>query len=964
MQQRFHRRASPVGFVGFVGFAALAASAVLIAGVAVLAKQAQPPGPAQTPQQFNPQDLIPFDATVRTLTLPNGVKVFLRHNEQPVKRVSLRLAVQAGSIDEADDQQGLAHLIEHMAFNGSAHFKRGELISTFESVGARLGPHVNAYTSFDETVYMLDLPSDKPDIVAKGVTAMADFAGGLTLDPVEIDKERGVVIEEWRGGLGAGSRIRDKQFPVLFYRSRYAERLPIGKPEIIRTAPAARLRAFYDTWYRPDRMAFIAVGDVDEQQIEQTVRSAFGPLAARAPAAPDPDRTVPLHQQILVNVATDPEVTRSSVQLVRKRPHEAETRVGDYRRGLVERLLDEMIGERFTELARQRDAKFLGAGAGGGSLSKTVDSFSFTANVQDGQIADGLAALVVEAKRVREFGFGAAELDRAKSSTSAFMDRAYAERDKTESGSFAQEYISYFLEGEPSPGIAYESRMVQQLLPRITLADVSALASMLLGNDSRVLLATSPQKANVRVPSESDLLATLTSAEQGAVTPWNETTLTRELVETKPAPAPVSARREAPAVGLTIVRFANGIEAWLKPTDFKNDQLVFQLDAPGGASLAPCADLPEATLATSYIRLAGIGGLQALDLQKMLAGRIASASPFIDLSTHGISGSAAPAQLETALQLLYQSFTSPNDDAEAFALLTRQLSAAVANREQSPQQVFGERLAQVNTSNHCTSRPLTTERVATLDRAKMTAFYRQRFSNAADFTFFMVGAFKVDEVLPLLARYVGSLPSTGQATSRVADLGIHFPDMNQRVRVDKGREPRAQTVMSFFADPDPTPIEQEYVIAVTTVLDIALRDVLRAELGQTYTVGVGLNQPLPQRGAGRIQVQFGSAPENAASMADRVVEEIKRLQKDGPSADLTNRAKESARRGYEEALRQNGYWLGRLATVHRFGQDPGIIITRNERIDSITPQLLQDVFKKDFSFERYTVVTLMPEMTQ
>ena len=325
------------------------------------------------------QDVIPFDAAVRTATLPNGVKVFIRQNGQPAKRVALRLAIKAGSIHEADDQQGLAHLIEHMAFNGSAHFKPGELISAFESIGARLGPHVNAYTSFDETVYMLELPSDKPEIVTKGLTAMADFAGGLTLDAAEIDKERGVVIEEWRGGLGAGSRIRDKQFPMLFYRSRYAERLPIGKPEVIRNAPAARLRAFYDTWYRPDRMAIIVVGDIDPQQIEQGVRTLFEPLAARAPAAPEPDRTVPLHQELLVNVATDPELTRSNVQLVRKRASQDGQRVADYRRGLVHRLVDYMFGERFTELARRPDAKFLGAGAGGDSLSPTVDVFILSA---------------------------------------------------------------------------------------------------------------------------------------------------------------------------------------------------------------------------------------------------------------------------------------------------------------------------------------------------------------------------------------------------------------------------------------------------------------------------------------------------------------------------------------------------------------------------------------------------------
>ena len=948
---------------GFPRIATIVASAVISAatpGAGILgggsALRAQQP-------QIDAQDVIPFDAAVRTATLPNGVKVFIRQNGQPAKRVALRLAIKAGSIQEADDQQGLAHFLEHMAFNGSAHFKPGELISAFESIGARLGPHVNAYTSFDETVYMLELPSD-PEIVAKGLTAMADFAGGLTLDAAEIDKERGVVVEEWRGGLGAGSRIRDKQVPLLFHRSRYAERLPIGKPDVIRNAPAERLRAFYDTWYRPDRMAIIVVGDIDPQQIEQSIRTLFEPLAARAPVAPEPDRTVPLHQELLVSVATDSELTRSNVQLVRKRARQDGQRVADYRRGLVQRLVDYMFGERFTELARRPDAKFLGAGAGGDSLSRTVDVFMLSAGVQDGRIQEGLSALVIEAKRVRQYGFGPAELERAKRWMAGFMERAHNERDKTESGSYAQEYLNYFLDGEPSPGIVYEYRLVEELLPTVTPAEVSAFARTLLGDDSRVLLATAPLKATVTVPSEKELQTTLASAEDVAVTPWSETTVTRDLVETKPAPAAITSRREVSEVGVTIVRFANGVEAWLKPTDFKNDQVLFDLAAPGGVSLAACADLPEAQLSTSYVGLAGVGGLKALDLQRMLAGTLASASPYVALSTHGVSGSAPPAQLETALQLLYQNFTSPNDDAEAFALLTRQLAAAVANREQSPQQTFSDRLSEVNTSGHCTSRPLTSERVKSLDRTKMTAFYRQRFANAADFTLFMSGAFKVDEVLPLLARYVGALPSTGQRTSRVVDLGIRFPDAIQRVRVDKGREPRAQTVISFFADPSPAPLEQEYAIAATTVLDIALRDALREELGQTYTVGVGLSQPLPQRGAGRVQVQFGASPENVAAMTDRVLAEIKRLQENGPSADLTNRAKESARRTYETSLRENGYWLRRMNTIHLVGGELGDIVTRSQRIDSITPEVLRDVFRKNFPLDRFTVVTLMPETRQ
>jgi zinc protease len=914
-------------------------------------------------QTFNLQDVIPLDKAIHTATLPNGLKYYVRQNSRPAKRVSLRLAVKAGSMHEADDQQGLAHLIEHMAFNGSEHFKPGELVSFFESTGSRLGPHVNAYTSFDETVYMLDLPTDKPEIVAKGLLALADYAGGLTLSKEEIDKERGVVIEEWRGRLGASTRIRDKQLPILFYKSRYAERIPIGKPEILRNAPVERLQSFYDTWYRPDRMALIAVGDIDAAQLEKDITATFSGLKARAPEAAQPDRSVPIHTETLTSVVTDPEVTSSSVQIVRKRTRESEEKVADYRRQLVERFVDHMFDERFDDIARKPDAKILGAGASNDSLSRGVSTFTLGASVQDGNLEEGVATLATEAKRVREFGFSATEMERAKKWMAAFYERAYAERDKTESGQLAAEYIRVFLENEPSPGIEYEYKLVQQLLPGITVNEASALAKSLLTDNSRVVLAVSPQKPDIRIPTDSQLQAAITAGNNAPVTEWMDTTSSRGLMESKPAAGTLGSRRTIDSLGVTIVTFSNGVEAWLKPTDFKNDQILFSLNSPGGVSLAAPADYPEASMAAGYVGIAGVGGMKALDLQKVLAGKLASARPFMSLSQHGISGSAAPAQLETGLQLLYQTFTAPGDDPEAFALLKRQLDAMLANRGRSPSQVFSEKLAQVNSSSHYTAQPLTSERLATLDRAKMMAFYRERFANAADFTFFMVGAFKVDEVAPLLAQYVGSLPSTGSKSSAFRDVGLKFPQAVETAKVEAGRDPRGQTVISFFADPSADPVEQERLIAATTVLETTLRDVLREELGQTYTVSVGLAQALPQRGGGHIEVRFGAAPENLDSMTARVLKEIKRLQDAGPSTDLTNKAKENARRGYETALKQNDYWLRRLETVNMLGRDPGEILTRNDRIDSVTPQILQDVFKRYFPADRQTVVTLVPSAT-
>ena len=937
-------------------------SLLIVAAMTSIAVAQSKPTGALRPIDY--REIIPFDSTIHSATLPNGLKYFIRQNGRPAKRVSLRLGVKAGSLNEADDQQGLAHLIEHMAFNGSAHFQPGELVKYFETMGARLGPHVNAYTSFDETVYMFDVPSDKPEIVEKALTALSDFAGGLSLSQQEVDKERGVVIEEWRGGLGAGSRIRDKQFPILFYHSRYADRLPIGKPDVIRNAPVARLRAFYDTWYRPERMAVIAVGDIEVPKIQQSIRTMFTPIKARAAAEKTPDQTVPLHKELLVAVTTDAEVTRSSVTIERKRPREGEQRVGDYRRQLIERMVERMMDSRLGDQARKADAKFLGAGVNFGNLSGSVSTFSMSAGVQDGRLEDGLRVLATEAKRVKEFGFTASEVERAKQAITAFYERVYNERDKAESPTLAAEYLRHFFVAEPVSGIAYEYQLVKQLLPTITPNDASALAKSILTDDSRVVLAVSPQKPGIKIPTEADLDGALKAGAAAPVDAWNDSGVTRELMERLPEAGAVASRRTIESLGVTVVRFSNGVEAWLKPTDFKNDQILFSLTSLGGASLAPPADYAEATLAPAYIELSGAGGLKPGDIARSLSGKLVSANSFVSLSVHGISGSAAPAQLETALQLFHQRFVAPGNDPDAFGLLKRQLDAMVANRGRAPAQVFGEKVSQVNTSNHYTSEPMTPERIAALDREKMVSFYHRLFANASDFSFFMVGAFKVDEVVPLLARYVGSLPSTGQRTLKYKDVNIHFPESTQRVKVEQGREPRGQTVISFFADPAPDPVEQENINAATTVLDIALRDILREDLGQTYGVAVALSQPLPQRGEGHIQIRFGAAPENIEPMTSRVMAEIRRLQQDGPSDDLTNRAKEAARRNYELALKQNNYWLGRLQSAAVLGANPEDILTRGQRIDAVTPKTLQEIFKKYFPAERSTVVTLVPAATQ
>jgi zinc protease len=909
------------------------------------------------------QDLaapLPLSPAIRTGTLPNGLTFFIRRNTQPEQRATLRLVVKAGSIDEADDQRGLAHLLEHMAFNGSTHFKSGELVTYLETIGARFGPDVNAYTSYDETVYMLEVPTDKPEIVGRGFEALSDFAGGIALDTAEIDRERGVVIEEWRLRQGVGSRMESAQMKALFGESRYVNRVPIGLPDLIKAFPADRLRDFYREHYTPDRMAVVAVGDLDPAVTEALIREHFSGLAARPPVERLP-AAIPSHDETRIVSLSDPEAQGSSVSILFKRPLVPYRTVGDYRRSLVRSLIHSMLNARFAEIARRPDAPFLRAGSSDDALGRTIEAVSVSARVNDGAIEKGLNAVAQELERVRQFGFGEGELDRSKRAAMASYERAYNERDKSQSVGYAAELVRYFLEGEPAPGIEVELDLVRKLLPTITAAELGTFAKTMIGEDNRVVLASSPEKPGIAAPTEASLSDALRAGTMAAVEPWKDEFAGRALMAKTPTPGTVKARREIPEIGVTVLTLSNGVDVWLKPTDFRNDQVMFTSYARGGTSLASCADYLDASLSTSFVGMAGVGGYNPVDLGKLLAGTVANASAYMSSYTHGISGGGTPRDLETALQLAYLHFTEPNHDAAAFGLLKRRLEAGIANQGQSPGSVFGERVRRVNTRDHCTSRSTTPADIQRLSPDRMMAYYTARFANAADFTFFFVGAFDVDAITPLLTTYLGSLPSTGKRTSKVGDMHLEFPRSVLRETVTKGREPRSQTVMTFFADTRLDELETHRLLAASTVFEMHLRELLREELGGTYSVGVGYSDSSPRAGYGTTSVQFGSSPDNAEKLSNAVLAELERLKKDGPTDADLQIVKETEKRELETSLKQNGYWLNSLQAMHLLGRDPRRIPLRSERTDRLTKKNVHAVLRKYFPEDRYTVLTLMPE---
>ena len=903
---------------------------------------------------------LPLDPAIHKGTLPNGLTYLIRDNPRPANRVMLRLVVKAGSVDEADDQRGLAHVLEHMAFNGTARFKPGELVRYLESIGARFGPHVNASTSFDETIYMLDVPTDREGALRRGLEALSDFAGGITLDPAEIDRERGVVLEEWRGRLGASTRMQEPQIAALFGDSRYASRLPIGTPEILKTFSHDRLRDFYRDHYRPERMAVIVVGDVRVPDAEALVRELFSGLQ------PAPNRTreafgVPPHDETRFVSVSDPEQTASSVSIYIKRPFEQLETIGSYRRSITRSLAIQMLNARFGEIAREADAPFLAASAGTTVLGRPVQAAALSARVPDGRITAGLTGLAEELARVRQHGFGEAELDRARRAMLASFERSFNERNKVESPALAAELIRHVLQNEAAPGIEYELKLVREILPAITASEVADMARELFAEGNRVVIAAAPEKPGLAAVSADALRDALRAGTAASVTAWSDGIADRELMPKLPAPGSIRASRQIPEIGVTVLTLSNGAEVWLKPTDFRNDQIAFSGYAPGGVSLASPADYHNASLAANLVSLAGVGGLTPVDISKLLAGKVAGASTSINSYSQNVSGSASPRDLETALQLLHLRFTQPNRDPAAFALLRRQLETALANQEQTPGFAFAQRLNAINTSDHYTARSLRVGDLDALDPETMMRFYQDRFANAANFTFFFVGAFSVEEITPLLATYVASLPSTGKPDATRGAYRFRFPEEVVRETVNRGREPRSQTAITFFADTGLEELEDHRLNAAASVLEAKLRDILREELGGTYSVSVGYGNTAPEPGYGTVSVRFGSAPENVERLTKAVLTEIARLRKEGPTAADVNAVKEAERNDIQTALRQNGYWLNSLQAMHVLGRDPRKITERIARADSLSPENVHAAFQKYFTEDRYTIVTLMPE---
>jgi zinc protease len=905
---------------------------------------------------------LPVDPKVKIGTLPNGIRYYIRKNVKPEKRAELRLVVNAGSVLETDNQLGLAHFTEHTAFNGTTHFAKNDLVKYLQSIGVRFGADLNAYTGFDETVYILPVPTDTARIVDQAFTILEDWAHGQVFDSTEVTNERGVVREEWRLGKGAGDRMLHQWLPIALKGSIYGQRLPIGNEQSIMTATPERLRAFYKNWYRPDLQAVIAVGDFDPAAIEALIKKHFSGIPKPVNPPKRTLATVPANKEPLIAIGHDREATASDVELMFKLPVEKTRTVADYRRDLTERLYLGMLNTRLGEIAQKPDAPFLGAGASKGSfIGRTTEAFTLGAGVKDGGIDRGLEALLVEAKRVDQYGFLQAELDRQKESLVRGYERAYAERDKTQSSGLVQEYINNYLVGEAIPGIEYEYTLVQQLVPTITLSDVNKLASNWITDENRVIIAQSPEKADVKIPTEAELLAVFQRANAATVTAYTENLSSEALLANVRPAGTITASRSIPAVNVTEWKLSNGARVLVKPTDFKADEVLFGSYSPGGTSLASDADFMSASMATQVLGVGGLGQFNRIDLQKKLAGKAAGAGASIGETSEGLSGRASPKDIETMFQLIYLNFTAPRLDLDAFKALQNQAAPYLANRGVDPDEVFGDTVQVTMSQHNFRARPLTAATFSEVDPQKALAFYKDRFADASDFTFVFVGNVDTVSLKPLVEKYLASLPGVGRKEAFRDNGGGAPKGVVERV-VRKGVEPKANTIIDFTGACQYSPETRFALRAMIELFQIKLNESLREQLGGVYSPSASGGCSRVPRQEYSIEVQFNSAPDNVEKLSKSVFALIDSLKTQGPTQADVNKVKEEITRAHEVEVKQNNFWLGNIMGREQSGEDiTGLLGAYDAMIKNLTPGLIQETAKKYFDTSNYARFVLLPE---
>ncbi|MDB5131181.1 MAG: peptidase [Mucilaginibacter sp.] len=915
--------------------------------------------PVATAEQLR-GSILPVDPYVIIGKLPNGLTYYIRKNAEPKNRAELYLVSKAGSVLEADDQQGLAHFTEHMAFNGTRDYPKNQLVDYLQKSGIKFGADLNAFTSFDETVYQLPIPTDSIKTFEKGFNILANWAGYQTFDQKEIDAERGVVLEEARlRGKNARERLSLQTLPVLLNNSRYAQRLPIGKDEILKTFKPETIKGFYHDWYRPDLEAVIAVGDFDPRRVEQLIRENFSSLTNPPGEKLRLKYPVPATPGTAVKIATDKEFPYTIAEIVVKHPGRTDKTTADYIQSIRIQLFNQMLNARLGELLQKANPPFLFGQANYGGFIAKQDAFTSFAVAKPGQLETAVKAVVAETERVRMFGFTLTELERAKQNALLGIDNAYKERDKTPSANFVNEYEQNFLTGEAIPGISYEYNFYVNNIGRITLAEMNALAGKFISDQNRVVIVEAPDKEKDKLPNEKTLLDWISAGGKN-LTPYIDNTVDKPLLDKLPVAGKIISEQADSAIATTTIMLSNGVKVILKPTEFKNDQILINGYRFGGTSLASDPDFMSAEISGNIVGSSGIAEFTQAQLDKMLSGKNVNVSPYVSDITEGISASSTPKDFETAMQLVYLYFTRPRKDADIWQSNISQTKSLLANRGLDPIRVFEDTISATLSNHNFRGMAASIEKLNTATLDKSYGFYKDRFADANGFVFTLVGSFKVETIKPYLAAYLGSLPSTnGKETYN--NLHIQPPAGQITKIVNKGIGDKSSVQLVFSGDYDYIETNNIQLDALEEILQIKLTERLREQESGTYSPGVRASYRKIPAGRYSFTIAFECAPANVDKLINAALDEIGKIKQNGAVSTDIEKFKAQEARSTQVQLKQNIFWAGYLGAASQNQENPDDILNHVNSLNNITVQSTKDAANKYLSGNNLIKFILMPE---
>ena len=910
---------------------------------------------------------IPISTNVKKGVLSNGLTYYIQKNAKPEQKVELRLVVNAGSILEDEKQLGLAHFMEHMNFNGSKNFNKNELVDYLQSIGVKFGAHLNAYTSFDETVYILPIPSDDEEKLEKGFLILEDWAFNASLTKEEIDKERGVVLEEYRLGLGAEKRMLSNYLPKLMYNSRYAERLPIGTKEVLENFTYDDLRRFYKDWYRPDLMAVVAVGDVDLAVLEEKINSHFGKYKANKKPKKRTVFNAPNHKQTFVAIEKDAEASRSVVQIYYKDPvltKKVKTEE-DYKEKLVNSLFSNMINNRLDELRNKEKPPYVFCGSNyAGSWSRNNKVYqSYALSSESGQL-EALKALVIENERALRFGFQAGELERAKISLTNRYERAFKERNKNESSGYVGEYVRNYLKGEIIPGIAWEFEMVQKYVPTISIENCNALLPKYIHDDNRVIVFTGPDNSAVPVFTEAEVLAILSDVKKMELTSYEDAVMDDELMRgLKLNKGLVSSETIDSINDITRFELNNGAKIIYKKTNFKDNQIVFSAFSYGGTSLYTDEEYLKTDIANSALTEAGVNGFSKTELKKLLTGIGVNVMPYINSISEGMQGFANPKDFEHLFQLIHLYFTKLNNDPKAYNSHVVKMKAYLKNALSDPRTYFGVEIdAFLNSENPRYVGFPTDVMWGNTDYNLALEKFRERFSDASDFNFYFVGNLEPEVLKKYAALYIGSLPGS-KTSEKYKDNGYRPLYGELEKHIQKGTEPKSLVKIQFRGETTYSAEEDYYLQSLGEVLSIKLIEKLREEEGGVYGVGARGTMSRSPYGSYSLTISFPCGPEKIEMLQSRALEELQKIIDNGPEAKDVAKIKKTQLLEYKEQLKKNAFWLNRIKNAD-FNQIPLTSTTlKVGKIKELTAKNIQEIARK-YGVKNKFSATLNPKIQE